>query len=58
MERDHLTPEIAGEFRQQEAEQKQDAGLAEDRDRILEQELFELQRHFKNPGYYLATNPH
>jgi len=48
VERERLTTEIAGEFRQQESQQKEDAELAKDRDRILEQEVLELKNKVKN----------
>jgi len=48
VERERLTAEIAGEFRQQEAQQKEDAELAKDRDRILEREVLELKDKVKN----------
>jgi len=48
VERERLTAEIAGEFRRQEARQKEDAELAEDRDKILEREVLELKDKFKN----------
>jgi len=48
VEREHLTAEIAGEFRRQEAKQKEDAELAEDRDKILEREVLELKDKVKN----------
>jgi len=48
VERECLTAEIAGEFRPQEAQQKQDAELAEDPDKILEHELLGLKDKVKN----------
>ena len=48
VERERLTAEIAGEFRRQEAKQKEDAELAEDRDKILEREVLELKDKVKN----------
>ena len=48
VEQERLTAEIAGEFRRQEAKQKEDAELAEDRDKILEREVLELKDKFKN----------
>jgi len=48
VERERLTAEIAGEFRRQEAKQKEDAKLAEDQDKILEREVLELKEKVKN----------
>ena len=48
VEREHLTAEIVGEFRREEAEQKQDAESAKDPDNILEWEVFEVKNQFKN----------
>ena len=48
VERERLTAEIAAEFRRQEAQQKEDAELAKDRDRILESEVLELKEKVKN----------
>jgi len=48
VERERLTAEIAGEFRRQEAKQKEDAEFAEERDQILEREVLELKDKFKN----------
>ena len=48
VERECLTAEIAGEFRQQEAQQKQDVELAENRDKILECEVLGLKEEVKN----------
>ena len=48
VERERLTAEIAEEFRRQEAKQKEDAELAEDRYKILEREVLELKDKFKN----------
>ena len=47
-ERQGLTAEIAGEFRQQEAQQNEDAELAKDRDRILESLVLKLKDKVKN----------
>jgi len=48
VERERLTAEIAGEFRRQEAQQKEDVELAKDRDRILECEVLERKEKVKN----------
>jgi len=48
VERERLTAEIAGEFRRQEAQQKEDAELAKDCDRILEREVLEQKEKVKN----------
>jgi len=48
VERERLIREIAGEFRRQEAQQKEDAELAKDHDRILEPEVLELKDKVKN----------
>jgi len=48
VERERLTAEIAGEYRWQEAQQKYDVQLAEDRDKILECEVLRLKDKVKN----------
>lgn len=48
VEREHLTAEIAEEFRREAAEQKQDAESAKDPDNSLEWEVFEVKNQFKN----------
>jgi len=48
VERERLTAEIAGEYRLKEAKQKEDAELADDRDKILEGEVLALKDKFKN----------
>ena len=47
VERERLTAEIAGAFGQQEAQQKEDAELAKDCDRILEREVLKLKDKVK-----------
>lgn len=47
VEWERLTAEIVGEFRRQEAQQKQDAESAKDRDSILEHEVLNLKKHVK-----------
>jgi len=48
VEQECVRAEIAGEFRQQEAQQKQDAELAEDPDKILEREVLGLKDKVRN----------
>jgi len=48
VEQERLTAEIAGEFRRQDAQQKEDAELAKDGNRILEREVLELKDKVKN----------
>jgi len=48
VERERPTAKIAGLFTPQEAQQKQDAELAEGRDKILELEVLEQKDLFKN----------
>jgi len=48
VERERLTAEIAREFEQKKAKEKEDALLAEDRDKILEREVLGLKDKFKN----------
>jgi len=46
VERERLTAAILGEFRRQEAQQKQDTELAENCDQILEREVLKLKDQF------------
>jgi len=48
VERECPTAKIAGQYTRQEAQQKQDAELAEGRDKILEREVLEQKDLFKN----------
>jgi len=48
VERERPTAKIAGQFTRQEVQQKQDAELAEGRDKILEREALEQKDLFKN----------